>query len=893
MTKNTLLASAATIVLLSTGSAYAQQAPAQPQASAEAPDPQAIIVTARRRAEDASKVPIAISAFSGEQLVAKGVTNVIDLVKIAPGLNIQGGATKVNPFIVIRGQSRAVTGNGSPGVITYMNDVPLPVYGSLIQSYDMENIQVLKGPQGTLFGRNTIGGAVLTVTKAPTYEFEGYVRADIAAYNNNQIEGAVNIPIVADKVALRLAAQVGHSDNHIKTYIYSPYTIDVGPGGVTATPGNLRQGNRNGDEYASNSYRASLLIEPTDWLKSVTVGDYSKVRGAPAHVNAGLFPSLYASPPSVIADILSGGNGSGNGLAGLSDAQITTILQGQGQTPEQIAGALQAVQFARLYANNIIPSLAQCPQQDVRCNVFAAAAATSNAQRDRISYTTNDPWLSRTIIKGISNTTTIKLGENHQIKNIFALRTTDSFNNVTLTGLAPQITGTPALTRLKQTTDEIQASGSFFDNDLKYTVGGFFYNEKPNGIGGYQALEVNAFFGLSHNLSTTYLHNSSQAVYGQIDYSPKGLIDGLTLTAGLRQTWDQQSACTTNKSFSPLGSAQYLVSDQSPVVPSEAECRAGSGVNIDSAQTFQDAKFKALTYTLSASWQITPSALAYITRRKGYRAGGLNTPVIDPFLSNLQTFRPETLTDWEFGTKLRFRSGGMRGSLDLAVFSGKDKNAQLPIDTSNSSQGICLVQALGAANGHPNSDCNVGGTPGALVVVNAATTTANGGELTIRGFEAAATFSPVSGLTFSGSAAYVDVSVDKVSLPVNFQTYLTAAGKSTVISLQGQPTWTANAGVTGVWPSKVLGGDLSASLDFHYTGSVRQVEITVPGYHNFDLRVALDNVGGTNLGIAAYIRNLTNETTYLGGGSSNFGLGAISYLIGPPRMIGAQLSYKF
>src|SRR3546814_12963854 len=101
----------------------------------------------------------------------------------------------------------------SPGVLTYMNDVPLPIYGSLIQSYDMENIQVLKGPQGTLFGRNSIGGAVLTVTKAPTHDFEGYGLIDIGQYDNLNVEGAINVPILRHKVAIRLATQFGRPKN--------------------------------------------------------------------------------------------------------------------------------------------------------------------------------------------------------------------------------------------------------------------------------------------------------------------------------------------------------------------------------------------------------------------------------------------------------------------------------------------------------------------------------------------------------------------------------------------------------------------------------------------------------------------------------------------------------
>src|SRR3546814_17136275 len=104
----------------------------------------------------------------------------------------------------------------------------------------MENIQVLKGPQGTLFGRNSIGGAVLTVTKAPTHDFEGYGLIDIGQYDNLNVEGAINVPIIRDKVAIRLATQFGRTNNNVDTYIYSPYTIShSSPDAFTAPPGTL------------------------------------------------------------------------------------------------------------------------------------------------------------------------------------------------------------------------------------------------------------------------------------------------------------------------------------------------------------------------------------------------------------------------------------------------------------------------------------------------------------------------------------------------------------------------------------------------------------------------------------------------------------------------------
>lgn len=874
MRNSKLFASAAIGAMLVSGTAYAQQADTSASAAAaesNASFTDAIIVTARRRAEDASRVPIAITAFSGEQLVAKGIQNSIDLVKITPGLNIAGGGTKANPFIVLRGQSKAVTGTGSPGVITYINDVPLPGYGSLIQTYDMENIQVLKGPQGTLFGRNSIGGALLTVTKAPSHELEGYVTGEIAQYNFHQIEGAVNLPILKDKVALRLAAQIGHDDGATKTFAYSSPTVTLNPDfTVTATPGQLIPNSHNVDEFNTKSFRASLLIEPTDWIRNVTVADYSELRGTPSNINAGVFnngyqgapPALYFLPPSIIAGAL---------------------------TP--VAGAF----FANAYSQ-IVGSLAQCGT-GINCDINIARAAVSNALKDRVAFVTQDPWEGRTTIKGISNTTTISLGENHQIKNIFAIRTTNSFSDTSLSGLAIPIINTASQTRLRQTTEELQFSGSFLNDDLKYTLGGLLYNEKPDGLGGYQALEVNAFFGLSHELSTTYLHNSSKAIYGQVDYSLDHLIPGLSLTAGARQTWDTQSACTVGQTISPFGPQMVLKSrdNQDGLIPSEADCR-NTATNI-----LPKAKFNKLTYTLGANWQLTSSAMVYVVHRRGYRAGGYNTPLFGPFLATVQTYQPETLTDFEVGTKLRWKAGEMHGSLELAAFTGKDKGTQLPINTSNlGGAGTCVPEATGTAGQACTTTAQQGGafpvgTPGVLVPIAAATTTDNAAELTIRGIEAAATFSPIPAVTFSASAAYLDVNVDKIQLNTALAALLRAAGRpATTIALQGQPTWTANGGITINAPGKVLGGDLSFSADYHYGGKFRQVDIDIPSTEQVDARLTLSDIGDSNLSAAIWVRNLTDHDNYQGGGATSpAGIGAQSYILAPPRTVGMSLTFRF
>src|SRR3546814_545397 len=136
-----------------------------------------IIVTARKREESLQKVPIAVTAITTEQLRERQIKSPYDLTFNAPGLNVRsGGGTRESPDYFLRGQGNTFSGN--PSVVTYFNDVPL---GSIrqninaaiqnLQIYDLASVQVLKGPQGTLFGKSSTGGAVLFTPIKPSNEF--------------------------------------------------------------------------------------------------------------------------------------------------------------------------------------------------------------------------------------------------------------------------------------------------------------------------------------------------------------------------------------------------------------------------------------------------------------------------------------------------------------------------------------------------------------------------------------------------------------------------------------------------------------------------------------------------------------------------------------------------
>src|SRR5690606_28238221 len=125
-----------------------------------------IVITARRRDESAQTVPISIGAFGPEELGRRSVESLEDLTRITPGLRFAAEGGAQNTTISLRGLSKIPVGDGAPAVVTYFSDVPLPSTGTNLPTFDLANIQVLKGPQGTLFGRNTIGGAVLVTPEA-------------------------------------------------------------------------------------------------------------------------------------------------------------------------------------------------------------------------------------------------------------------------------------------------------------------------------------------------------------------------------------------------------------------------------------------------------------------------------------------------------------------------------------------------------------------------------------------------------------------------------------------------------------------------------------------------------------------------------------------------------
>lgn len=190
---------------------------AQDQEQVEPQGLEEIVVTAQRRESNIQDTPIAVTALSSGAMEARGIKGLGNLENFAPNIQINqgrsdgGGSTAA---ITIRGvgQNDPQFPN-DPGVGMYVDGVySARTYGGLIGLVDIDRIEVLRGPQGTLFGRNTIGGAVNIVTTPPAQEFSGHASLLYGSYNRVEVKGSVNVPLVEDKLAARISAGFTRAD---------------------------------------------------------------------------------------------------------------------------------------------------------------------------------------------------------------------------------------------------------------------------------------------------------------------------------------------------------------------------------------------------------------------------------------------------------------------------------------------------------------------------------------------------------------------------------------------------------------------------------------------------------------------------------------------------------
>ena len=473
--------------------AIAQEGRSSNTPTATSAGPEEIIVTARRRDESLSSVPITITAIESDELIERSIRTDSDLQLAAPGLTIRQTQGNNSLTYSIRGQS-ADTFSGSPSaVIAYLNDVPLTI-GSASSFYDLESVQVLKGPQGTLFGRNTTGGAVLYTTARPTDKMEALLRTRFGNLELRDVEAMLNVPI-SDTVLLRAAFDVIERDGYID---------------------NLLNGDELG-ELSRKSGRLSLTITPSDALSNTTVFQYTDVGGT--NTGASYTYSVYTPGQA------------NNGF---------TLTSG--------AGFLFSPALDFFGAGSWNAYLAAHP------NAYAPGLPAYVEEQRRIGpYKTRHPGRANHEGRDVnaSNTTTFEINDNLTVKNILGASTSKTDSE------QPQL-GAPFVTILtanintgksgnelevESYSDELQLQGEGLNGELTYIAGYYFQRMKSDTLWPQTYFDVSPIILPVTATNNFRIRNETDAIYTQGTYDLGSLtgVENLRVTAGVRYTWERVS----------------------------------------------------------------------------------------------------------------------------------------------------------------------------------------------------------------------------------------------------------------------------------------------------------------------------------------------------------------
>src|SRR3984885_5803906 len=641
-----------------------------------------ITVTARRKEESLQSVPVSVTAFTAETLREQSIYTTQDLQMSTPGVYLSGSGGNENVVYQIRGQSKALSGPSSPAVVSYFAEVPDVTFGSSVPQYEISSIQVLKGPQGTLFGRNTTGGAVLYTPAAPTYDFGGEVSLIAGNYSDEETKAVLNLPLSDQIAAVRLAGDLHQRDG---------YTQNIGVGGAL-------------DNVDSKAMRVSLLLDPTESLKNLTILDY--------------YQNDY--------------NGDGVNLIGVAPGD--TLLAELGiQKAMQQQLALQ--QSRGPYVVNTDPA----------------------------DYTHNRR-------EGITNRTDLDLGA-VQLVNIFGYRLThlsyfinvDGAPAITTDGTGAYPAGLPLIfirgsldSNVKQISDEFQIKGKLFDNKLDWLAGLFYLHDDPTGAQGN-------FVGFAQIVGTptagpgyNFLTDTSKAAFLHATYDLSDWVQGLAFEGGVRYTRDNISSCTgTGLTNTNSGAVQ------------PGDCASGAA-DITGAST-NSASSSAPTWTVGFNWQANKDLFTYLVTRRGYQAGGINSPTLIGRLAPFQTFAPETVTDVELGLRSDWHLGSEAVfRFNASAFSGWYDHVQTAL-TGVQTSPLCTATNNGPGVS-PTGSCNPANDPaGGTLLVNL-------GKSQVSGLDLDGEFAPTPSLAFAYGANFLDPRTQSLDVPSSLAPYVTPGG---------------------------------------------------------------------------------------------------------------------
>ena len=677
------------------GSAYAQTA--APPAAGTADDSgalQEVVVTAERRSENVQSVPIAITAFTADSLQQRNLANVSQLGNLTPGVNLDSGAPFSGDRSVLSASIRGVgqddfAFNLNPAVGVYLDGVYLArTIGANQGLLDVDRVEILKGPQGTLFGANTEGGAISIITHTPGNEakFTGQITG--GSLSRRDVGFTADLPIISGVLLSSLTASSQDRDGYQKVVPY-PRNVADGQTSFVVDPQDAypKAGYQTGDAYGGynvQTLRGKLLWLASDKTTVTLTADwnhqaqealpYTVLETFQGNLLASTFSTLYnlcisntaATLPAAISAASFGVYGVGslfNNLFAAKCAAPRAAVPGLSTGGAALLGAgYVGGPAGALNAANIAAGLPYAGSSSPRLYDNGAANQTGNIDT---TYA-NGPDFANNDYFGFSVTGQHDISDTLSLKSISGYRQIAWREGTDLDGTPETLQEVSDHQHQWQVSQEFQLNGKAFDNALDY-VTGLYYFEEAGYVHDYVPFESLLYVYDIQNDA----NNKNAAVFVHGNYK---LSDQWSFTAGGRYT-------DVMEEF--IG-GQADLNDFPGAIINPPNVATLPGVFRYFPQGDNHQSWRVFDPTLAAQYHFDSDVMAYVSWGKGFKAGGWTTRLSAPSSAQQAQFSPEYTKTWELGLKSEWLNHHLKAN--AAVFYTDYTGIQLNIQ-----QGISPV----------------------------------------------------------------------------------------------------------------------------------------------------------------------------------------------------------
>ncbi len=657
-----------------------------------------VVVTAQKRAESAQDVPIAITAFSQKMLEDRNIKSVQGLSNFTPNVTLDAGSPFSSSPAVLTAYIRGIgqddfAFNLDPGVGVYLDGVYLArTVGANSDLLDVERIEVLKGPQGTLFGRNSVGGAISIVTRAPGNELA--FKGEVVAGENGRLEvrGSADLPIIEDKLLTSFTFSSSERDGYVKRV---PYTDEgffyTDP--VTAYPRSDYTRGSSNTEGGENSWtsRLKVLWNATDRLAFTLSVDYQEVDqegGAntllDTFASEGFPGELFGTAYNLCINVPQAG------LPAVPGGNFQTLCGPRGTVGTSLAGV----------------NVDSDPANDRL--TFDDRFITGDIDK---TYATG-PSFSYIENMGVSLITDYELTETMAIKSITGYRDL-KWSSALDADASPMTIIEPGFNmNQEQFSQELQLTGTAFDQKLDYVFGAYYFNEDGN---------LHDFVPFGEGLLQVDGYNefdtTSWAVFTHLNYR---VTDDFSITLGARYTEEEKEF--EGSQTDPNGFLYKLILGKQLDEITEADRIALGFPDPNDPLRFyvpgvNKKDFDNFSPRVGFEYNLNENSMLYASYSKGYKTGGWTTRLSAP-LNYAPDFDEEEADTYEVGVKSELFDRTLRFNV-AAFYTEYD--------------GIQMTQTEGISP-----------------------TTVNAGVAEIQGAEVEVQWVVTDGFTIASSAGYID-----------------------------------------------------------------------------------------------------------------------------------------